>query len=408
MDRRDFILKSAIGISGASLAAPLLRAETEEEKKNPKIVYRTMGRTKLEVPVLSFGVMNTDSPDLIKKALDMGLKYLDTANAYLRGNSETSIGRVLKETGMRDKVYVATKVFLSRDWQKGVFSNEGSGFAPAATAENFNKQLDQSLGRLQTDHVDVLFVHACDSAAMVNYEVTMNAAMKAKEAGKARFIGVSGHKSAEIIRAAVDARVYDVVLATINFQLEDRDDVAKAIAYAKDNGVAIVAMKTQGGARRPGRPESPGDSAPFNHKAALKWALNLDGVCTAIPGMTTFDQLALNFSVMEDLALTEEDKKDLKLSSLNGGGYCQNCRACVPQCPHNVEVPSLMRATMYAEGYGNLSQAEFTLGILPEDRGLAACRGCSDCRVDCRNGMQVDRNVKTLRKQFYYSERFIS
>jgi predicted aldo/keto reductase-like oxidoreductase len=111
---------------------------------------------------------------------------------------------------------------------------------------------------------------------------------------------------------------------------------------------------------------------------------------------------------MEDLVLTEEEKKDLKLSSLNGGGYCQNCRDCVGQCPANVEIPSLMRAVMYAEGYGNLSQAEFTLGILPEDRGLAACRGCSVCRVDCRNGMQVDHNVKTLKKQFYYSERFIS
>ena len=400
MDRRDFIRKSTIGISSAGLAVPFLHAVTDEKSKNTKIIYRTMGRTKLEVPVLSFGVMNTDSPDLIKKALDMGLKYLDTANVYLRGNSETSIGRVLKETGMRDKVYVATKVFLSRDWQKGVFSNEGNGFAPAATEENFNKQLDQSLERLQTDHVDVLFVHACDSAAMVNYEVTLNAAVKAKEAGKARFIGVSGHRSAEIIRAAVDAKVYDVVLATINHQLEDRDDVAKAIKYAKEGGVAIVAMKTQGGARRPGAPENPADAASFNHKAALKWALNLDGICTAIPGMTTFDQLALNFSVMEDLVLTEEEKKDLKLSSLNGGGYCQNCHACVPQCPHNVEVPSLMRAAMYAVGYGNTSQAEFTLGILPEGRGLAACSDCSDCRVDCRNGMPVGRNLKALQSQF--------
>ena len=98
-----------------------------------------MGRTKLEVPVLSFGVMNTDSPDLIKKALEMGLKHLDTANGYLRGNSETAIGRVLKETGMRDKVYVATKIYLARDWEKGVFTLEDTGFAPAATTGNFNK-----------------------------------------------------------------------------------------------------------------------------------------------------------------------------------------------------------------------------------------------------------------------------
>jgi predicted aldo/keto reductase-like oxidoreductase len=394
VDRREFLRQSSVSVLGASLAAPLLRAATDEKNKNPKIIYRTMGRTKLEVPVLSFGVMNTDSPDLIKKALEMGLKHLDTANAYLRGNSETAIGRVLKETGVRDKVYVATKVFLARDWQKGIFMLEDTGPAPAATTENFNKQLDQSLERLQTDYVDILYIHACDSANMVNFETTMKAAMKAKETGKARFIGVSGHKSAEIIRAAVDAKVYDVVLAVFNFQQDDKDDIARAIAYAKENGVAIVAMKTQGGARREG------GSAPFNHKAALKWVLNHEGVCTSIPGMTTFEQLDLNFSVMEDLTLTNEEKKDLKLSSLDSGGYCQNCRACVPQCPHKVEIPTLMRAVRYSEGYGNLSQAEWTLNMLPENHGLEACRSCSDCQVNCKHGMHIDRNVKTLKKQF--------
>jgi len=395
MKRREFLLKSSAGVFGASLAAPLLRAATDEKNKNPKIIYRTMGRTKIEVPVLSFGVMNTDSPDLIKKALAMGLKHLDTANGYLRGNSETSIGRVLKEIGMRDKVYVATKVFLARDWQKGIFMLEDTGPAPAATTENFNKQLDQSLERLQTDYVDILYIHACDSANMVNFETTMNAATKAKEAGKTRFIGVSAHsKVAEVIRAAVDARVYDVVEAAFNFQRDDRDDISKAIAYAKENGVAIVAMKTQGGARRQG------DPASFNHKAALKWVLNHDGVCTTIPGMTTFEQLDLNFSVMADLTLTDEEKKDLKLSSLDSGGYCQNCRACVPQCPHKVEIPTLMRAVRYSEGYGNLSQAEWTLGVLPQNHGLAACRSCSDCQVNCAHGMPIDRSVKTLKRHF--------
>jgi predicted aldo/keto reductase-like oxidoreductase len=394
MKRREFLRKSTASVFSASLAAPLLRVVPDEKNKNPKIIYRTMGRTKLEVPVLSFGVMNTDSPDLIKKALEMGLKHLDTANGYLRGNSETAIGRVLKETGMRDKVYVAIKVFLARDWNKGTFTLEDGGHAPAATAENFNKILDQSLERLQTDYVDILYVHACDSAAMVNFETTMKAAMKAKEAGKARFIDVSGHKSAEIISAAVDAKVYDVVLAVFNFQQEDNDDIAKAIAYAKENGVAIVAMKTQGGARREG------GSAPFNHKAALKWVLNHEGVCTAIPGMTTFDQLDLNFSVMEDLTLTDEEKKDLKFSSLDSGGYCQNCRACVPRCPYKVEIPTLMRAVRYSEGYGNFSQAEWTLNTLPEHHGLEACRSCSDCQVNCKHGMHIDRNVKTLKKQF--------
>ena len=59
-----------------------------------------------------------------------------------------------------------------------------------------------------------------------------------------------------------------------------------------------------------------------------------------------------------------------------------------------------MRAFRYAQGYGNLSEAEWTLGMLPENHGLAACHGCSDCRVNCQNGMQIDRNIKTLKRQF--------
>jgi predicted aldo/keto reductase-like oxidoreductase len=395
MDRRKFLRDSAVGVLSTSLAAPLLHAATEEKNNNPKIIYRTMGRTKLEVPVLSFGVMNTDSPDLIKKALDMGLNHLDTANGYLRGNSEASIGRVLKETGKREKVYVATKIYLARDRDKGVFTLEDTGHALAAKAENFNRLLDQSLERLQTDYVDILYLHSCSSASMVNFENTMKAAVKAKETGKARFIGVSVHSNvAEVICAAVDAKVYDVVLAAFNFQRDDKDEIARAIAYAKENGVAIVAMKTQGGARREG------DSSSFNHKAALKWVLNHEGVSTAIPGMTTFEQLDLNFSVMEDLALTDEEKKDLKLSSLDIDGYCQNCRSCVKQCPHNVEIPTLMRTYMYSARYGNPSHAEWTLNSLPENQGLAACHTCSNCQVSCKHGLQIERNVKALKKQF--------
>ncbi len=395
MKRREFLLKGAAGVAAAGLSVPSLRAATGGKKPDAKIVYRTLGRTGLKVPVLSFGVMNTDSPELIKKALDMGLNHLDTANGYLRGNSESSIGRVLKETGMRDKVYVATKIWLSRDWNTGVFTAEDSGRAPGANAENFNRMLEQSLERLQSSYVDILYIHACDNAGMVTFENTMNAALKAKEAGKTRFIGVSAHTGvAEVIRAAVDSKVYDVVEAAFNFQREDRDEVAKAVEYARANKVGIVAMKTQGGARREG------DPAAFNHKAALKWVLQHEGVSTTIPGMSTFEQLDLNFSVMADLSLTAEEKKAIQMTGLNHGQFCQNCNACAAQCPAGVAVPDLMRAYWYAEGYGNLSHAEWTLGNLPADRGLAACGSCSECRVDCKHGVNVASRVHKLGRQF--------
>ena len=72
MERREFLLKSAAGVFTTGLAAPLPRMTTDGKQENPKIIYQIMGRTGLKVPVLSFGVMNTDSPELIKKALEMG------------------------------------------------------------------------------------------------------------------------------------------------------------------------------------------------------------------------------------------------------------------------------------------------------------------------------------------------
>ena len=96
INRREFIVRTALGLIAASLGAPPVRAASTQLGKSPKIVYRTLGKTKLQIPLVSFGVMNSDNPDLIRKALDIGIKHLDTAHVYLRGNSEKVIGRILE------------------------------------------------------------------------------------------------------------------------------------------------------------------------------------------------------------------------------------------------------------------------------------------------------------------------
>ena len=97
IDRRQFIQRTALGLITAGLGIPTVRASSAETGKSSKILYRTLGNTKLQIPVVSFGVMNSDSPDLIRKALDMGVKHLDTAHVYLRGNSEKVIGQILEQ-----------------------------------------------------------------------------------------------------------------------------------------------------------------------------------------------------------------------------------------------------------------------------------------------------------------------
>jgi len=337
--------------------------------------------------------MNSDSPDLIKKALDMGINHLDTAHLYLRGNSERVIGEVVQKSRNRDNVYIATKMRFARDYDKLEFILKGTDREPAATEENLFKQLETSLSRLRTDYVDILYLHSCYSAKMATHDPLMNALVKAKKQGKARFIGVSTHQNEQyVIRSAVDAGVYDVVLTAYNFAQNHREQVKKSIEYAAKKGVGIVAMKTQGG-----RSLQESGKIDINHEAALKWVLKDKNVCTTIPGMTTFDQLDQNFRVMNNLALSETESRELQMASnLKGKLYCQNCRSCVPTCPSKVEIPNLMRAFMYAKGYGNYIQAGMTVAQLPRKQGLDTCRSCSSCTASCPNGINISSRVNTL------------
>jgi hypothetical protein len=337
--------------------------------------------------------MNSDSPDLIQRSLDMGINHLDTAHRYLRGKSERVIGEVLEQRGDRDKVYVATKMAFNRDEDKKVFILKGNEGIPAATEENLFKQLETSLERLRTDYVDILYLHSCLSPQMVEYEPLMNALVKLKKQGKARFIGTSTHEDvANVIRATTDAEIYDVVLVAYNYVQEEKEAIKRAIAYAAGKGVGIIAMKTQGGARLQKDPD-----IEINHQAALKWVLNDENVCTTIPGMTTFEQLDMNIGVMNDLTLTEKEQTDLqRAASLRGTLFCQNCCSCVPTCPNNVAVPRLMRAYMYAAGYRNFVQARITIAELPDKKGLNVCRECLSCQASCRRDIDIGSRVKSL------------
>jgi predicted aldo/keto reductase-like oxidoreductase len=393
MKRREFIGKTAVGMVAAGISIPFGKKAFAGQDHELNIVYRTLGRTQLQIPLVSFGVMNSDSPDLIQMCLDMGINHLDTAHVYLRGNSERVIGEVLERNGSRDKVYVATKMAFERDRDKRAFMVKGSGGRPGATEENLIKQLETSLERLRTDYVDILYLHSCDSPQMVEYEPLMNAMVKVKKQGKARFIGTSTHTDvANVTRSTTDAGIYDVCLAAYNYVQEEKEAIKEAIAYAAGKGVGIIAMKTQGGARLQKDPD-----IHINHQAALKWVLNDENVCTTIPGMTTFEQLHKNMSVMNDLALTEQEKSDLQhAATLRDTLFCQNCRECLATCPKKVAVPDLMRAYMYAAGYGNYVQARTTIAELPDKKGLNVCRECSSCHASCRRDIDVGSRVKSL------------
>jgi len=267
------------------------------------------------------------------------------------------IGQVLKGRP-RDSFFIATKV---------------------KEDEKFMELLDLSLKRLGLDYVDILYLHNLSKRDNVLKPENLEVIEKAKKSGKARFIGVSTHSNEpEVIRAAVEAKIYDVVLSGYNFRKDYLQDLDAAIAEAVKAGVGIIAMKTMAGAFWDKQ-----RTQPINTKAALKWALNNPNITTAIPGMTTFDQLKSNLEVVKDLKLTPEELVDLKLGEAKNlaGLYCQGCERCVPQCPRALPIPELMRAYMYAYGYKNLAAAHELVSSLnlPDN----PCAGCEQCSVSC-------------------------
>ncbi|MEJ2634748.1 MAG: aldo/keto reductase [Calditrichia bacterium] len=383
LDRRKFLKSSVTGVAGIFLlgAGGLKQQKTEREKEQ-KINRRMLGKTGIELPVVSMGVMNADNPNLVRAALDAGIVHLDTAHGYQRGRNEEMIGEVVKGRP-RESFVIATKV-------PGEPRGRGRTLSPEEIGTEFLGKLDISLKRLGLDYVDILYVHGVRTREAALSPPLLDALARAKKEGKVRFTGVSTHSNEpEVLNAAADSKFYDVVLTAYNFKQGHLREMQEAIGKAADAGIGIIAMKTLAGGFMDAEKQQ-----PVNPKAALKWVLQDPHVTTAIPGFTTFDQLQTDISVMEDLNLTEPEKKELQLGAIDGGFYCQGCRQCLGQCPERLPIPDLMRAHMYTYSYKNFAEARELL--LSLDLPGEPCGDCRECEVKCASGFAVGEKIRDV------------
>jgi predicted aldo/keto reductase-like oxidoreductase len=374
MDRRKFIKSSVVGASLSLISSSSLTAIAKQAVPSPgvggKITMRRLGKTGIELPVVSMGVMRADNPALVRAALDSGMKHLDTAHGYQKGNNETMLGEVLKDHP-RDSFVISTKV-------------------PPDAKDTFLANLDLSLKRLQMEYVDILYVHGLTSGDDVLSASTLEALTAARESGKARHVGVSTHRNEpEVIRAAVRSGVYEVVLTSVNFKQDHYPDVKKAVAEAAAAGIGIIAMKTMAGGFHDKE-----RTKPVNCKAALKWVLQDENVTTAIPGITTFDQLTENAGVNSDLSMTEDEKSSLVPGKAEGGLYCPGCPGCTDRCTKALPVPDIMRAYMYTYGYGDARMGQDLLSGLRI--GADPCGECAECTIGCPRGFNIPVRVRDI------------
>ncbi|MHB8910833.1 MAG: aldo/keto reductase [Syntrophales bacterium] len=385
IDRRDFMKTTAAGFGGLFFLSANEKKPGETPKDPPKekkILYRTLGKTGITLPVINMGVMNSSNPNLVRAALNSGMVLLDTATTYQRGTNETMIGEVVKERP-RDSYVIATKAHPPEDRSTGLYTKE-------ATEEDYQKKIDASLKNLGLDHIDIYHHHGASRRESVMYEPVMKALEKAKKAGKIRFIGISTHRNEpEVIQAAVDSKFYDVILTTYNFKQKHQAEIREGIARAAAAGMGVIVMKAMGGVQLQERAEKPVEPVP-----ALKWVLQDSSVHTIIAGFTTFDQMNLDLSVMENPALTNPEKAQLQWAAFQTGLYCQGCGQCLLQCRRKLPIPDLMRAYMYVYGYRNLSHSRDLL--LSLNLPFRVCGECDECPVNCSIGFNVSRKIRDV------------
>ena len=399
MSRRDFIEECSVKLSGASLflsqygAKPTFasqEAPVHKRLKEPNMEYRTLGKTGLKVSVVSHGLAELREPAVIFKALDLGINFFDTAHVYQNGNSELMLGKVLKEYG-RKKVLIATKLPPLFQLEESPLEKD-----PMLERKIMEEMMEKSLKRLQTDYVDVLYVHGILDKKWLTNETILSFLEKLKKEGKARFLGVSLHDGrifVDVAEQLAKLTFFDVLLAWINF-LSPPEDV-EVLRRVRKNNVGVVAMKTQVGGYSD---ESVSSLSP--QQATLKWALNQDFVDCAVPGMKNMEQLIENVGAVGK-QMGWSDRKTLHTyHNAIKHKYCTMCAKCLPGCGSATDILNINRALMYYEGYRDLEQARQTYRQLTNRENAYSCINCSSPTCRCVNGIKIAKRMKYAHSLF--------
>jgi predicted aldo/keto reductase-like oxidoreductase len=396
LDRRELLRRGlALGLAPALL--PLAGRAEPAPGEPPRVRRRVpLGATGLEVPDIGFGSSSLASDEaLVAHALARGITYFDTAESYQGGSSEETIGRAL--AGRREEVLLASKQ---------------SAGAHTKRAELF-ETLEGSLRRLRTDRIDVYFNHAVNDPARLRNDEWYEFASRAKQQGKIRFTGMSGHggRLVECLDLAVDRKLVDVVLVAFNFGQDPaflqrftgsldfvarQPELPRVLAKARAAGIGVVAMKTLRGARLNDMRPYEGAGATFS-QAAFRWIFST-GLADAL--VVTMKSPAQVDEFLGASGWTRPHPADAGLlrryARRTERTQCRyGCGDCRDACPAGVSIPDALRARMYAVDYEEPGLAR---AALAEAGGAAACLSCSGapCAAACPHGVAIPELTKQV------------
>ncbi len=352
----------------------------------------------MRLPVVEEGgqINRDEAIRLIRKGIDNGITYVDTAWFYHKGESEVVLGLALKD-GYREKVTLVTKSPLAR--------------AEFTEPEHYDEHLEEQLQRLDQDSVDIYLFHALNKKSWEEKLLGLNLmerALKAKEEGKIKHIGFSFHDTPDVLKEIIDSGHFELMLVQYNIVDQVNHEM---INYAGEKGLAVAVMGTVGGGRLAGKDLSddlkewltPGRENYAD--LAFKFVLSNPNVSVALSGMGSEEMLDDNLSItsQDDYdKLSEKEKESIDNIATRFKELCDNictgCKYCQP-CPNEVNISFIFEALQRYQIYGDRDKAKYFYSIIgktpwAQGKDASACVECGECLEKCPQGIEIIEQLK--------------
>jgi len=370
--------------------------------------YRT-DRHGNSLSILGFGCMrfkNTlgvidmaETERQILTAIEGGVNYFDTA--YIYPGSEAALGEILERNGLRDRVFIATKL-------------------PHYLIKNRNdleRMFTEELKRLRTDHVDYYLMHMLTDTdtwkRLIDLGIEEWLAEK-KACGAIRQVGFSYHGNAEMFCALVDAYDWDMCLIQYNYMDEHSQAGRRGLHYAHAKGLPVMIMEPLRGGKLVSRLPEEAKRIFADYKIshtpaewAFRWLWNQPEVTVVLSGMNSDPMVRENIATatsvqVGEIGPGEEEMLRQVVAAINADMKvgCTGCGYCMP-CPKGVDIPGTFAAynRRYAEGrFWSLVDYVICTALRKNSTAASNCIGCGKCEKHCPQGIEIRNKLKDAKK----------
>ena len=368
--------------------------------------YRTMGKLGIEASAFGLGCMRFNGAasgdsvideekaiSLIRRAIDGGVTYLDTAYVYLSRTSEIVLGKALKD-GYREKVTIATKM-------------PSEAVHDRASMEAL---LSEELGKLQTDHIDFYLMHGINKEKW-EYFKSIGAPQffdDMKKAGKIRYKCFSFHGPYDEFEYILNDYDWDMVQIQYNFMDINNQAGTKGLELAGKKRIPVVIMEGLLGGRlskAPSNVQALYDAFPVKRSPvewAFRWLCNHPEVSVVLSGCNEESQIDDNLRIFDTVESGIMSEEELKLMDNVREAYisrtkigCTGCRYCMP-CPNGVNIPGIFSAWNNASLYDTDPRNDWNIRQIREkNHGADHCIGCGACEAACPQHLNIIESLQT-------------